>query len=326
MDANGNAVIAWQRYDGSAVCKGNGCIVIEASARSAAGTLSPIQSLSAPGEHVEFGEGPHGPQVAVDKNGDAVIVWGIYDASHPDYPPCCTVVQARARSAAGVLSGTQNLSRVDRQAQDPQVAIDQGGNAVFVWTAPDGTTDCASAGGYRIQTRARAATGSLSAVQFLSAPGRGALYPQLGLDQSGNAVFGWQMSIDPDNCPTTTCSAIQARARSVAGVLSTTQTLTGPEHPSHDPDVGVDQSGNAVFVYTRPDGMGGCDTPWVGCYRAEARTRSASGVLGAAQFLSDPWQQIGGGPRVAVNQSGNAAAVWRRFGGANWRVQAAVGP
>jgi hypothetical protein len=44
------------------------------------------------------------------------------------------------------------------------------------------------------------------------------------------------------------------------------------------------------------------------------------------QTLSAAGQNVRFGAQVGMNQSGNAAAVWSRFGGVNWRIQAAAGP
>jgi hypothetical protein len=321
MDQGGNAVMVWQRLDGTTTACGDGqggCTLVEARVRSAAGTLSAPQALSAFGEPPSSSSG--GPQVAIDRSGNAVFAWAIFDGTPPDYPVCCSLIQARARSATGVLSGTQTLSRAGRFAFDAQVSANQSGEAIFAWLATDGTP-----GHLRVQTRARSAVGALSAVQILSAPGHDAVAVRAGIDQGGNAVFIWQLNRNTTDCGATDCYAVQARARSATGVLSTTQALTDPAYFAHSPRVGVDPSGDAVFVYGRYDGTGGCDTPWAGCSRIEARTRSASGTLGGRVFLSDPGQRAFN-PQVGVDEGGDAVAAWSRFGGANWRVQAATGP
>jgi hypothetical protein len=48
-------------------------------------------------------------------------------------------------------------------------------------------------------------------------------------------------------------------------------------------------------------------------------------VLGPIQTLSGAGQDAFA-PQVAVDSGGNAVAVWRRFDGTNFRVQAAAGP
>jgi hypothetical protein len=76
VDQSGDAVFDWRRFDGTTGCGGlPGCERIQARARSAAGTLSAVQTLSAAGEPAFL------PQVAVDPGGSAVAVWTRFDGS-----------------------------------------------------------------------------------------------------------------------------------------------------------------------------------------------------------------------------------------------------
>ena len=170
VDADGDAVFTWLRSDGTDYR-------IQARARSAAGTLSAVQTLSAAGQDASS------PQVAVDADGDAVFTWLRFDGTNDR-------IQARARSAAGTLSAVQTLSagRAERgpaprsrstptatrcspgalrrgelpgpgpgalrrrdperradplrrraERDEPQVAVDADGDAVFTWERLDGT-------------------------------------------------------------------------------------------------------------------------------------------------------------------------------------------
>ena len=65
------------------------------------------------------------PQVAVDADGDAVVVWTRLDGS--------AIAQARRISAAGLLGPVLDLSPHGEDASGPQVAIDAGGNAIALW-------------------------------------------------------------------------------------------------------------------------------------------------------------------------------------------------
>jgi uncharacterized protein YheU (UPF0270 family) len=381
VDQSGNAVFVWQRRDGTTGCGGSGCFRIQARTRSAGGVLGPVETLSAPGKHAFI------PQVAVDLNGNAVFVWSRSDETTGCGGSGCSQIKARARSAAGVLSATQTLSDPGQNAANPQVAVDQSGNAVFVWQRPDGTSDCdVYVGCFRIQARARSAAGKLSSVQTLSDGGRDAFRPQVAVDPNGNAAFVWgrmdettdcssgpefspgcfriqararsakgklssvetlsdpgqdagsqQVAVDPNGNAAFvwsrfdgTNSRIQATARSATGVLSATQTLSAAGRDASSPGVAVDQSGNAVFVWERLGEGTGCGGS--GCFRIQARVRSVAGVLSSTETLSDSGQNAFT-PHVAVDPSGNAVAVWQRLdggtgcGGVGCRlIQAATGP
>jgi hypothetical protein len=281
VDSSGDAVFVWRRADGAIVAR----------ARSAAGTLSATQSLCCvAGEDAAF------PQVAVDPGGDAVFAWRRFNS-----------IQIRTRSAAGTLTAVQHVSSTRYPADNPQLDVDSSGNAVFVWQAVVGTDA-------RIQASARSATGAVSGVQTLSAPGQNGELPQVGADASGNAVFVWQRFDG-------TSERIQARSRSAAGTLSAVQTLSAPGQNAELPQVAVDASGNAVFVWQRFD-----DTN----ERIQARSRSGAGTLSGPEYLS-PAMQNAGQPAVSVDPDGgldpnaaDAAAVWQRFDSANFRIQAAA--
>jgi hypothetical protein len=276
VDAQGDAVFVWRRFDGASWR-------IQARARSAAGALGPIQNLSAAGQSASQ------PQVDVDSDGDAVFVWRRYDG------PCCLIL-SRTRSAGGTLGPVQTLSAGGgRLATLPQLGVDNGGDAVFVWTRSDGTY-------WRVQIRARSATGTLGPIRTISPVGHG-LTPQVAVDPAGRAVFTWQRG-----------PFIEARARSAAGALSPVQTLSPPPGPNENyarsPQVGVDAQGNAVFAWNyhvvKPPNPRGATL-------VQARARSAAGALSPVQNIVFP--PIGGGgcgcfPQVAVDPTGDAVFTW----------------
>jgi uncharacterized protein GlcG (DUF336 family) len=294
VDADGDAVFAWRRYDGTSDCGGVGCFRIQARARSAAGTLSAVQTLSTSGRNADS------PQVAVDPTGDAVVTWSRYDGTN-------VRIQARARSAAGALSFVQTLSPSGQNAFNPQVAVDTDGDAVFTWERYDGANT-------RVQTRTRsAASAFLSPVQTLSDAGQSAVSPQVAVDDDGDAVFTWRRF---DGSGTFCCSRAQARARSAAGTLSPVQTLSTAGGDAFSPHVAVDPDGDAVFTWERSDGSGS-----LCCSRVQTKARSAAGTLSAVQTLSEAGQNAQSA-RVAVDTDGDAVFTWSRSDGTNFRVQA----
>jgi hypothetical protein len=294
VDADGDAVFTWLRLDGTTDCGGVSCFRIQARARSAAGTLSAVQTLSDPGRNA------NSPQVAVDTTGDAVFTWVRYDGTS-------VRAQGRARSASGSLSFVQTLSDAGQNANVPQVAVDADGDAVFTWERDDGTKT-------RVQARARSATGIfLSPVQTLSDAGQNALFPQVAVDDDGDAVFTWRRF---DGSGQFCCFRAQARARSATGTLSAVQALSSGFRDAFDPHVAVDADGDALFTWVRSDG-----TASLCCSRAQTRARSAAGVLSGVQTLSDAGQNAQS-LRVVVDADGDAVFTWARSDGTNTRIQA----
>jgi hypothetical protein len=277
--SSGNAVVVWERFDGTNYR-------VQARARSSAGALSAVQTLSPSGGDA------YNVQVALDSSGNAIVVWNRFDGTK-------NRIQAVVRSSTGTLSAVQTLSSAGQNGDQPQVAVDSSGNAVVVWRRFDGTN-------YRIQARARSSAGALSAVQKLSASGQTAFAPDIAEDPSGNAVVVWQRS-DGANY------RIQARARSSAGALDAVQNLSASGQDAYWPDIAVDSSG-ILAVWYRNDGVN---------WRIQARTRSSTGTLGAVQTVSAAGVNSYR-PDVAVNSTGDAAVVWPREDGGFIRIEISV--
>ncbi len=257
--SDGDTVFAWRHFDGTNWR-------VQARFRSAAGVLSPIQTLSAAGQDAE------NLQLAVDTTGDAVMVWQRSDGA--------TVrIEARTRSAAGVLSPVRTLSAAGQGASDPGLDVDVDGDAVFVWKLFDG-----GRASFRVETRALSAAGVLSSVQTVTPAGD---FPRVGVDDDGDAVFVW-LSSDGSNLRART------RGRSGTGTLSPVGTLSLGGQDAAEPQIAVDPSGDAVFAWTRFDGAN---------VRIEARARSASGVLSRLQRVSPPGTRLRSPPGTGCRRS-----------------------
>jgi microcompartment protein CcmK/EutM len=240
------------------------------------------------------------PQVAVDGAGNAQFVWQRPDGDTPNH----MVVQTRRRAADGTLGPVQDLHIGYENANlQPQVAFDGAGNARFVWTGDDGTYDI-------IQTRRLKPDGSFE--PLLTAPpidvsetGQNASEPQVAFDSSGNAHFVWTRS-DGSNF------LVQTRKLGEDGTtLGTVQDLSATGTNAESPQVAVDSSGNAHFV-------------WLGNSRAQTRRLEPDGSFDPP-LTTDPLDLSAGGiptnPQVAVDGAGTAHFVWELQGGTHDVVQ-----
>lgn len=278
IDDSGNALVVWSRLDGSN-------FRFEARARSASGALGPIEIL------LDAEQSAASARVAMDPDGNAVVVWSNWVGANRR-------VQARARSASGALGAIRTLSAKGQDAITPQVAMDPSGNAVVVWLRFDGAH-------YRVQARARSASGQLSATKTLSAANQTAGTPQLAVDLGGNTVVVWHRFDGVSN-------RVQARVRKLSGKITPTRSLSAAGHNALSAQVGVDAAGNALVVWYAFDGAD---------VVVQARERTAAGALSTIQTLSDPGQDPGPA-QVVVDADGNGVVAWHRFEGGNLRAQA----
>ncbi len=249
----------------------------------ALGSFSPTITLSAGGQDAAS------PAVAVGAGGDGVAVWTRFDGNN-------SRVQARTVSPGGGLGPIQTLSAAGSSAFSPQVAVDADGDAVVVWTRLDGSAIA--------QARRISAAGVLGPVLDLSPHGEDASGPQVAIDAGGNAIALWYRS---------NVGALQVlgRALPVTGSPGPLLRLSSAAANGSQPRVGVTPGGGGYAVWVGTDGANS---------RAQGRSIDTAGNRGPVRFLS-PAGSNAGFPRVDVDDSANAYAIWTRTIGANTRVE-----
>jgi PKD domain len=143
----------------------------------------------------------------------------------------------------------------------------------------------------------------------LSAAGRDAEDPQVAVDPAGAAVAVWTRF---DGIHT----IVQAAVRPAGGSWVPSGDLSVAGRDAEEPDVGIDAAGNAVAVWRRHDGSK---------YIVQSATKPAGGAWQEPVNLSAAGETAKE-PRLAVNAAGDAVAIWTRFDGLDFIVQAAVRP
>ena len=273
---DGDSVLAWQRSDGANQR-------IEARTMTETGALGPVMTLSAAGEDAID------PRVGVDDDGNGVIAWERYDGS--DWR-----VQVRPLSETSVLGATQTLSAAGNENADPDIAVDEAGDAVIVWI---NHTD------NRIVGRTRDVNGVLGNRTWFSDAGGDAYHARVDVDSDGDAVAGW-LRHDGANY------RAQVRPVSNAGVFGADQTISDAGADAVGLELAVDFDGDATVAWARWDGAND---------RIQGRTRSSAGALGAIATLSAAGQDAYN-TEVGVEDNGDGVVVWERFDGADFRIQA----
>jgi hypothetical protein len=282
VDAQGDAVAVWQRYDGSHP-------IVQGAIMPAGGSWQTPVSLSEAGQNAEK------PQVAVDAHGDAVAVWQRYDGSHP-------IVQGAIMPAGRSWQTPVSLSEAGQNAEKPQVAVDAHGDAVAVWQRYDGSN-------LIVQGAALPAGGSWQAPVNLSEAGHFAEAPQVALDPQGDAVAVWQRSNGSNRI-------VQGAFRPAGGSWGVPVNLSEAGQSAEAPQVVIDALGDAVAVWERYDGsheiVQGAIMPAAGSWQTPVNLSEAGRSAETPQVSFDP--------------QGDAVAVWPRYNGSNLIVQGAVRP
>jgi hypothetical protein len=170
---DGDAIVAWQRFDGAHHR-------IQVTERPRSGARTAVHSLSPAGIDA------FGPLLAVEPDGDALVVWST-----------ATGVQARRRYATGERGPIMNV------AAGGQMGIDAAGNAIFAWVAGSG-------GNESIQTRSLSAGGVLGPIHTTPVPGYSISDLRLAVGRAGDAAVAWKITTINDEGYRS--SAIQAMA------------------------------------------------------------------------------------------------------------------
>jgi len=297
-DGQGHAVVVWEDYR-------NGNWDIYAQRVDAAGNYLWAADLRVNSDSGTAGQ--YDPAIAVDGNGDAIVLWE--DRRNGNYD-----IYAQRLDAGGNHLWAVDL-RVDSDTGtawrlQPAAAVDDGGNAIAVWEDyRNGNWDIYA-------QRLDAAGNRLWAADMLVNSDTGTTYqgsPAVAVDGSGNAIATWEdgRNGNPD---------IYAQRLDGSGNRLWAADLRvdsdGGTAFRRCPAVAADANGNAVVVWG--DDRNGTsdiyaqrlDAAGNHLWAADPRVNSDSGTAG---------QQY---PAIAVDGSGKAVVVWRDYRNGNGDIYA----
>ncbi len=223
-----------------------------------------------------------GPQIGVDENGNALAVWRQFDGARLNV--------WSNRYAAGIGWGSAELIEMqnDGSAFNPQVAVVNNGDALAIWSHFDGAdTNIWS-------NRYVAGSGWGSAELIESDPGQ-AVEPQIAVDDNGNALAVWTLA----------GNIWSNRYVAGSGWGSAELIETDDAGSALEPRIAVDASGNALAVWAQSDGLR--DNIW--------SNRYAAGIGWGIAELVETDDGAATAPRVGIDDSGNALAVWAQSDG-----------
>ncbi|HEY3421443.1 MAG TPA: hypothetical protein VGK23_12905 [Methanomassiliicoccales archaeon] len=269
---NGNAVVVWQQYDGA-----HDSIYAR---MYVAGVWGPVVLL-------EYGTGnAWSPQVAMDREGNAVVVWQQFDdSSHLN-------LYARYFSS-GTWGEVTLLEYGTGNAWSPQVAMDDNGNAMVVWSQ----YDCSS----HLSIYARYfSSGAWGAVALLEYGTGNAWSPQVAMDGNGNAMAVWSQL---DSLSHMSVYAMYFSSETWGEVMPL---KTGAGDASCA-QVAMDGNGNAMVVWSQTWWPTDGGQELSGIYS----DRFSSGTWGTPQLLeNNSANNYFYDPRIAMDGNGDATVVW----------------
>ena len=271
VDSTGQVVAVWSQHDGTQYN-----IYANRYTDGAGWTSATLL------ETEDFGPA-HSPQIAVDRAGNAVVMW----AQTAGWP----VNIWANRYVAGMGWGAATLIETGASpAYSPQVAVDSAGNAIAVWSQHDGVSDTIYANRFVIgrgwETARSIGTG-------------GAFAPQVAMDPQGNAIAVWHQWDTSALVPVT--SVYSSRHSVGSGWENATKIEEDDWGGVSPPQIAVDAAGNGIAVWRQADATGG--RVWTNQYRAGAG-------WGAANRIDTNPLLPAHAPQIAMDSSGTAVVVW----------------
>lgn len=287
LNSAGAAVAAWTRTI-------SGEEAVMASYRPAGGAFSSPVAISAAGDDGSA------PDVAIDLNGRAVVVWSIASGSLGQ-----RFAEASFHGSSGsftpgdVLNGSEDTGyNLPLQAH---VAMDSSGNAIAVFPSERPLV-----------------LGTINPVQWAYMPSNATSFnapqdlgdghtPDVAFGFSGRATVAWQKE--------GVIRAAEETAPAGAGFATPRRVSAVLDGSASKPDVGVDGAGTATVVYQ----VGEIHDQVV-----KVASRPHDDVFGSPITLSSSGDS--GDAQVAVDAAGNTAAVWTRFDGTRETVEGSYRP
>lgn len=249
---------------------------VVASVRPPGGGFSTPAPLGSPGGDA--------PQVAIDGNGTATVVW----EQRVGGTTLLTIEQS-TRPAGGDFGLAAPLSSFSDESRWPVLAVNSRGDTVVAWTNRTLTE--------RIQARARrAGEPDFGPVQELSGTGsaNAAFSPAVAVGDDGSGLVAWERE----------GGILQAApwAAALNGFGSkfvVTSGAAGSEY-GYEPAVAVTPTGAGLIAYHGGDGGAG---PAIRC-----KTRANGVISGALDIASLP--TASGSPALVADRAGDVLATW----------------
>jgi hypothetical protein len=323
-DPQGNTIATWSHRSGTSQ-------IVQAAVRPPGGAFGPPQDVGTVEPEFLLGILGPTPDVAVDAQGNAVVVW-----PHP--LAATTVIQAAIRPAGGRFGPPVDLSDGSRDANaDPRLGMSADGTATAVWTWNNGTHTV-------IQTATRPPGGAfppVGAAATLSDTAQNAKDARVAVNADGDTAVMWTRSNASNDIA-------QARVRPAGGAFAGVVNLSATGQDATDPEVAIDPAGRATALWLRSNGTdivaqsrfltaaggldGGVDdvsdtgedasfpsvaldpnnnavAVWTGAKRTKAASRASRATFGPPQTISSPGDD-NALPKVALDSSGHAISVW----------------
>jgi hypothetical protein len=283
MNAEGDAVSSWVHYAG-----GTGYEAV-VSTRPAGGRWStPVRYAC--------GNSPCEQRVAIGPAGEAFLAYRHYLGAEG------SLIEAARGSLAGAWVPATGLSEKEGFASEPVLAVDATGGATVAWRQYDAPS-------YRVRESTRPAGGTWGPARYVTPPGEETATARIAVDATGNVLAVWTGE-------EAAAFVVRSSTRSATGSWSQAVDLSDGVQNALEPEPAVSPSGHAVVTWLRQNKKSGY-------YFAQVISSAPGGGWAKpAVDLGNGGETGSANPTVAIDEAGDAAALWMEVEGGQYVIRA----
>lgn len=234
-------------------------------------------------------------KVVMDAGGNALAVWVQDDGNAQRINSNRYTAATRSWGAAAFVDRADTAG-----SADVQIALDNTGNAIAVWSQRVGNSSSVWSSRYAVAASAWAAPKLLVTDDALAATS-----PQIAIDAAGNAWAAWSQVVG------TRTHLVANRYSAEAGLWAGAAPLEAGTGDATSQKIAMDDKGNALAVWGQPEGTR---------YDVWSSRYTAGIGWGTAALLETDNAGTVGSPQIAFDASGNALAVWMQSDGTRFNI------
>ena len=273
IDGDGNAIAIWKQFDGQEHRYIRSNRYVDGTGWGTAERITTVvNNVSS-------------PQIAMDRNGNAIAVWEQYDGTRYD------IWSNQYTDGTGWGTDERIQTNDARYASSPQIAIDGNGKAIAIWEQTDGQNHRSIwsnryVDGTGWDTDERIETNNVESIYRYS--------PQIAMDGNGNAIAVWEQ-YDGTRYNILSNHYTDGISWGIAELIETNNVGT-----ASSPQIAIDGNGNAITIWKQSDGTR---------YNIWSN-RYVDGIGWGTSKLIETHNTSASYPQIAIDGNGNAIGIW----------------
>lgn len=273
MDAYGNAIAVWRQFDGSQYSIWANRYIVGQGAGQGWGSATLVETNNT--GHADS------PQITMDANGNAIVMWIQHDGTRSN-------VWANSYTVGHGWDTATQIETDDDGISNAHLAMDANGTAIAVWVQRDGVSSNMWASHYTLHH-------GWSTPALLESNTGSVNYHQVAMGANGDAIAVWAQSDGIHG------GIWSKRYTTGHGWGTATLIEANSSGNYYYPQIDMSPNGDAIAVWRHYTN----NSIWVSRYTV--------GHWGAATLLAE---NAGlGSEQIAMDANGNVIAVWTQFDG-----------